>query len=549
MFSNNSQHNAFSIKKVFQALQKGLGIRRLLTCTVSAVALLSASISSADEVTQENLPADSVVILNKVIEEARLSAQESFTVDDHGLDASLKNMDYQTYRAIRYKADHSLWHGENDYEVQFFHPGFLFKQPVSVITVDNQNQEHPVPFNKDAFSYDQQASNLSGLTNENAGFAGFRVHYPIKNSEYKDEFAVFQGASYFRLIGRDNVYGISARGLAIDTAETEGEEFPYFTKFWLIEPKENGPIVIYARLESPSVAGAYRFELTPGKDTEMKVKSWLFAREDVKKLGVAPFTSMFLYGEHSQSKPDDYRPEVHDSDGVLMVTNAGEQIWRPLTNPAHLQITSLVDTKPQGFGMLQRDTDFDHYLDQEAAYHKRPGLWVTPEEGFDEGRVEVVEIPTRSEVNDNIVAYWVPKTPFNQGDSRYFSYTIRTVDGNVEQQTTTPLMTVLRTRQGSGIQPGEEESEKAKTVKSRRFVVDFTLPESLSGEIQNLSVQLSAANGQVSQARLYPVNDGTELRATFLLQAAQQATADMRLYIAKDNQRVSEVWNYVYQAK
>ncbi|MCP4927417.1 MAG: glucan biosynthesis protein D, partial [Gammaproteobacteria bacterium] len=178
------------------------------------------------------------------------------------------------------------------------------------------------------------AAPLAGVTKENNGYAGFRVHYPIKNQQYKDEFAVFLGASYFRLVGESHVYGISARGLAIDTGLPEGEEFPHFTEFWLIEPKDGEPITVYARLESPSVSGAYKFVITPGSESAMQVESWLFAREDVNKLGVAPFTSMFLYGENSSKTPDDYRPEVHDSDGMLLHTQSGEQIWRPLTNPS-----------------------------------------------------------------------------------------------------------------------------------------------------------------------------------------------------------------------
>lgn len=208
--------------------------------------------------------------------------------------------------------------------------------------------------------------------------------------------------------------------MAIDTALSKGEEFPHFTQFWLIEPKEGQPITVYARLESPSVAGAYKFVIQPGVDTEVKVQSWLFAREDVDKLGIAPFTSMFLYGENTQKRHDDYRPEVHDSDGVLMVTHAGEEIWRPLTNPSRLQVTSLSDSHPKGFGMLQRDGEWDNYLDAEANYHLRPGLWVTPEAGFEKGRLEVVEIPTNSEIHDNIVAFWTPEKPFVSGESLFF---------------------------------------------------------------------------------------------------------------------------------
>lgn len=261
---------------MYKVRQKGT--TRLLTsiATTRRVALLVGALFSvfgsswalATNVNQDNQPGESSPILQSIIDEAKQSAEQSYKENDHGLDDKLKDIDYQTYRAIRFKPEQSLWHGENDYEVQFFHPGFLYQLPVTVNVIDADNDASPIAFEKAMFSYDGKASSLGQYTKDENGFAGFRLHYPIKNEEYKDEFAVFLGASYFRLVGKNQVYGISARGLAIDTALSKGEEFPHFTQFWLIEPKEGQPITVYARLESPSVAGAYKFVIQPGVDTE-----------------------------------------------------------------------------------------------------------------------------------------------------------------------------------------------------------------------------------------------------------------------------------------
>ncbi|CAM4444055.1 glucan biosynthesis protein [Alteromonas australica] len=536
---------------MYKVRQKGT--TKLLTsiATTRRVALLVGALFSvfgsswalATNVNQDNQPGESSPILQSIIDEAKQSAEQSYKENDHGLDDKLKDIDYQTYRAIRFKPEQSLWHGENDYEVQFFHPGFLYQLPVTVNVIDADNDASPIAFEKAMFSYDGKASSLGQYTKDENGFAGFRLHYPIKNEQYKDEFAVFLGASYFRLVGKNQVYGISARGLAIDTALSKGEEFPHFTQFWLIEPKEGQPITVYARLESPSVAGAYKFVIQPGVDTEVKVQSWLFAREDVDKLGIAPFTSMFLYGENTQKRHDDYRPEVHDSDGVLMVTHAGEEIWRPLTNPSRLQVTSLSDSHPKGFGMLQRDGEWDNYLDAEANYHLRPGLWVTPETGFEKGRLEVVEIPTNSEIHDNIVAFWTPDKPFVSGESLYFSYNLSTVEQN---PFVSELASVVRTRQGAAVLPGDE-FEDASLNTTRQFSIDFSAPSGFSFNSDTTKLIVQASNGQVSKQRMHPVADGAEIRATFFLKPKEKQTVDMRAYIEQDGKRISEVWNYVYQ--
>ncbi|WP_394222250.1 glucan biosynthesis protein [Alteromonas gracilis] len=520
-------------------------LSRMFLAVTSVIALISFQHAGAVEVNDNNQPQKTSPVLQSIIDAARKSATESYEQDDHGLNSKLKEIDYTTYRSIRFKPQQSLWHGENNYELQFFHPGFLYEYPVTIHTIGENNKPERLAFNSNMFNYDGAASELAGLIDEKSGFAGFRVHYPIKNEEYKDEFAVFLGASYFRLVGKNQIYGISARGLAIDTALAKGEEFPHFTEFWVIEPSEGKPITIYARLESPSVAGAYKFVIQPDIDTSVKVESWLFARDDVSKLGIAPFTSMFLYGENTEKRHDDYRPEVHDSDGVLMVTHADEEIWRPLTNPARLQVTSLSDANPKGFGMLQRDGEWANYLDAEANYHLRPGLWVTPIAGFEKGRLEVVEIPTKSEIHDNIVAFWTPEKPFKSGESLYFSYDLKTVEQN---PFVSELASVVRTRQGKAVLPGDEFKDDSLNA-TRQFSVDFSAPSSIAFNGESMKLVIQGANGTISQQRLYPVADGQEWRATFFVKPKEKQTVDMRAFIEKDGKRVSEVWNYVYQPK
>lgn len=530
-------------KGITNTMTSTAALRRVVLFATSLLTLFAAPLVMAANISEENLPGEASPILQSVIDSAKQSAQQSYKKNDHGLADELKDIDYQTYRAIRFQPEQSLWRGENDYEVQFFHPGFLYQLPVTVNVIDGDNHATQMPFDKGMFRYDDKAAPLAQYTTDDQGFAGFRVHYPIKNEQYKDEFAVFLGASYFRLVGKNQVYGISARGLAIDTALSKGEEFPHFTEFWLIEPREGQPITIYARLESPSMAGAYKFVIEPGMDTKVDVQTWLFARNDIEKLGIAPFTSMFLYGENSQKHHDDYRPEVHDSDGVLMVTHAGEHIWRPLTNPNQLQVTSLSDSQPQGFGMLQRDGEWDNYLDAEANYHLRPGLWVTPEQGFEQGRLEVVEIPTSSETHDNIVAFWTPQQPVKADDTLYFAYQLRTVEQN---PFVSDVASVVRTRQGAAVLPGEEFEDESLNA-TRQFSVDFSVPAGVEFNPENTRLTVQCARGKVAQARLYPVADGQEWRATFRVTPNEGQTLDMRAFIEHDGKRISEVWNYVYQ--
>lgn len=504
--------------------------------SVSSVAS-SAAQAPAPVVTDEEPNA----LFNAIEARAKALAQNNFKPIDAQIPAELANMSYDQYRSILFRPEASLWRGESLFEIQLFHPGFLYREPV-VLHMASSEGEPSLKFKQDFFNYVGQAEALAGKAPENIGFAGFRVHYPLNTNEYKDEFLVFQGASYFRLVGPGQVYGLSARGLAIDTAESSGEEFPVFREFWLIKPApDETRLVLYALLDSPSVTGAYRFEVTPGAPTEMNVEARLFARRDIKKLGVAPLTSMFHHGENTTRFVDDFRPEVHDSDGLLVAAANGEWIWRPLSNHRALRVSSLVDENPRGFGLLQRDRDFNHYLDMEADYELRPSLWVIPQGNWGKGRVELVEIPTDSEVNDNIVAYWVPEQAFKAGESRRFSYRLRTFDQHLAEQ---GGARVLRTRIGWGAVPGQSNPPPRS---KRQFIVDFA-----GGELENLSAdvpleaELQKNSGTITDLMVMRLPDQKTWRVSFKLEPEGNNLVDMRMFIKLRDQRLTEVWSYVW---
>ncbi|NDG87798.1 MAG: glucan biosynthesis protein G, partial [Gammaproteobacteria bacterium] len=289
-------------------------------------------------------------------------------------------------------------------------------------------------------------------------------HYPLKRDETFDEIAVFLGASYFRAVGLGQAYGLSARGLAIDTGLPKAEEFPIFREFWVEKPdKEANALTVYALLDSPSVSAAYRFVLRPGLDLAMDVQSHLYFRKKVERLGIAPLTSMFMQGENTDRFMDDFRPEVHDSDGLLIGKSTGEWMWRPLNNPKQLRISVFKDAKPSGFGLMSRDRNFDHYQDLEAGYHLRPSAWVEPMGDWGAGGIYLIEIPSDAEKYDNIVAFWVPDEPTGEGKELRYDYRLHFV---TNEFTAPSGGKVVSTRVGSA---------GAKTNR-RKFVVDFTSP-------------------------------------------------------------------------
>jgi glucans biosynthesis protein len=460
---------------------------------------------------------------------------------------SLLRIKYDQWRDIRFKPAGSFWRKEGlPFTLQFFHAGLFYDRTVSLAVVDQEGRVAPLRFSKDFFDYRDEK--VKAMVPDDLGFAGFRIHYPLNRSDYHDEIAVFLGASYFRAVGKGMNYGLSARGLAVDTALPSGEEFPYFKKFWLVRPAPDArDIMLYALLDSPSVTGAYRFIISPGEENVIQVRLTLFLRKAVAKLGLAPLTSMFHHAENTVDRVlDDFRPEIHDSDGLMIATGSGEWIWRPLLNPKTLFINSFMDRNPVGFGLIQRDVEFDHYQDLESNYQNRPSLWIKALGDWGEGRVELVQIPTDREIFDNIVAYWVPARLPAIGEPLTLSYEM--IWHYANESPRPPGGRVIATR------AGKNKMENARYPDARLFVVDFA-----GGRLDDLHPE-KPVEGVVSVGRGAKVVEQQVLRNHFtggwrlaihvLLDekaAKRMDPVELRAFLRLGEDVLTETWSYVYE--
>jgi len=460
-------------------------------------------------------------------------------------------LSYDQYRAIRFRADRAIWGDDLPFEVQFDHPGGGVETPVRVHLV-SADTAREVGFDTSLFTYDGDVAAQDLRLPPEAGFAGFRILNPMNRSDHFDEVVSFRGASYFRLLGPDHVYGLSARGIALGVAGPEPEEFPDFVEFWIHEPLPGDTsVVVHALLDGPSVAGAYRFELVPGRSgetagptramrpTEMHVGARLFARAPISDLGVAPLTSMYLHGTFDLGGESDVRPRVHDSEGLIMETHAGEVIWRPLSNPGRVRLTSLYDRDPAGFGLAQPTRDFERYLDLEALYHRRPGLWVDPAAAWGAGSVRLAELPSESEFADNMVTFWAPEDALDTGDRSDWAYTLRTFD--VRPPEVAGPARVVRTRVARAGLPGQMEAPPAH---HRRILVDF-----VGGGLDDLATDaavealVTSSTGRVTDVRAEALPDGG-YRATWILEGEPGVPADMRAYLRSDR-ILTETWSWL----
>jgi periplasmic glucans biosynthesis protein len=453
-----------------------------------------------------------------------------------GLPKELQGLDYDHYRDIRYKPERFLWRGAGSpFELAFFHQGLFFEQPVKINEVNAQGVRE-IAFNPDDFEYGSNKLDTSKL--RGLGFAGFRVHYPLNNTKYKDETLLFLGASYFRALGKGQLYGLSARGLAVDTAVPSGEEFPRFVEFWIERPAAQAKeLVVYALLDSRRVAGAYRFVLKPGVETTVDVRARLFLREAVSKLGLAPLTSMFFFGENQRPPYEDYRPEVHDSDGLSVHAGNGEWLWRPLVNPRRLLVTSFATVDPAGFGLMQRDREYAHYEDTEVRHELRPSVWVEPKGKWGAGRVELVQIPAPDETNDNIVAYWVPDNAAAPKQPYEFEYRLR---WQKDVETRPPLAWVAQTRRGRGYMRNPDASIS--------FVVDFEGPAlaKLPADAKPEAVIAADSNAQILDRNAYRNEVTGGWRMTLRLRRVDDAKpVELRGQLRNGNQPLSETWSYI----
>jgi glucans biosynthesis protein len=458
---------------------------------------------------------------------ARQLAQQAYKAPDSTLPPELKALDYPGYRSIRFDPTQALWHDRKlRFTAQFFMRGFLYKDRVDIYEVVD-GLAVPIPYQPTLF-----ISEKTKLPAGDVGFAGFRLHYPLNRADYYDEVCAFLGASYFRAVAKGQGYGLSARGLAIKTADPTGEEFPLFKTFWLERPAPGSEsIVVHALLDSQSAAAAFRFTIRPGESTIFDVETSLYPRVDMAASGLAPLTSMFLFDTNDRSAFDDYRNAVHDTDGLALLTGREEHVWRPLANPHDLQISAFTDTNVRGYGLLQRKRHFADYQDAEARYEKRPSLWVEPIGDWGDGIVELVEIPSQKEVNDNIVAFWRPKDPLRSKTEYLRNYRLRWC---WLLSTEKSLARVVATRCGL-----------AWNGTNRQFVIDFVSEPLRKSEAPTPpALDHGSSKGQVVNATVQHVPDFGGWRVSLELDPKGEKLIDLHARLMDKDKPLSETWIY-----
>ncbi len=462
---------------------------------------------------------------------ARALADAAFQAPDTKLPDALAKLAYDAYRSIRFDPAQSLWRGRGlPFEAQFFHRGSLYANRVDLFEVAD-GQAQPLRYQPGQFDFG--ATPRTG--DEDLGYAGFRLHSAINRADSVDEIAVFLGASYFRAVGKNLLYGLSARGLSINTADPGGEQFPAFKAFWLERPQPGtNSIVVTGLLDSPSAAAAMRFSIRPGDDTVFDVELTLFPREDIAQPGIATMTSMFLFDPLDRGGADDYRRAVHDSDGLMMLTGRGEELWRPVANPRILQISQFADTSPRGFGLMQRTRALRDFEDLEARYEKRPSLWVEPIGDWGEGVVQLVEIPTKDEVHDNIVAFWRPKKPLLAKSEHGFTYRLHWAP---DAPVASALGRFTASRSGAG--PGG----------TRLFVLDVAggALKALAADAQP-RLAVSTDRGKIQNAVVRPNPEEGGWRIGFELLPEDAKAAELRVQLLAGDAPLTETWVFRWTA-
>lgn len=460
-----------------------------------------------------------------VRELARALAAKPFEPPDEKLPDALKNLNYDQYRSIRFLPDHALWRAENlPFQAQFFHRGFFYKNKVDLFEVSN-GRAAPIRYQRADFSFGQDIGQWPDL---DLGFAGFRIHAPINRPDYYDEVCVFLGASYFRAVAKGETYGLSARGLSIDTGETKGEEFPVFKAFWLERPAPKATsVVVHALLDSKSAAAAYRFTIRPGENTVFDAEMSLYPRVDIAHPGLAPMTSMFFFGPNDRKDFDDFRPAVHDSDGLAISNGNGEQLWRPLNNPRDLQVSTFTDRNPRGFGLMQREKKYFAYQDLESRFERRPSLWFEPIGDWGEGAVVLFEIPTKEEVHDNIAAFWRPKLPLVAKSEINLTYRLH---WGPDAPNSDKLARFTRT----GIGNRDDDN--------KLFVLEL-IGEKLKGvDPKTIKATVTAEKSEITNIVTEPNPETGGWRMSF--QCSRKAPVELRAVLLQNDVPISEVWTY-----
>ena len=490
------------------------------------------SLPSAPEPSTENTRAEQRIthsfsrewLINQAMELSRSPSK----LPEFDEESPLADLAYDDYKRISFDSDAAIWaRQDRNFMIDLFHPGFLFTRPVNINLVVNGTSRR-VLYTTDIFHYEEPVEEVKEYKSE--GYSGFRVYHPTTNDERYDEFLAFQGASYFRSTGSDQLYGLSARGLAINTARPEGEEFPYFTDFWIERPEtEADSIIIHALLDSPSVAGAYTFTIEPGLNTVIDVNATLFPRDDLAYFGIAPLTSMFLFDATNRNRFDDFRPAVHNSDGLQIHMQNGEQIWRPLANPVQLQSSHFMVDSPEGFGLLQRHSDFQEFKDAEAHYEKHSSLWIEPLDDWGAGQVVLFEIPSNREIYDNIVVYWQPNAEMAAGSRHEFNYRMHW--GRETSHASDQGKVV-----DSAIGGVPNSNEKL-------FVIDYSNGRNISDE-DTVRIEATTSAGEITSAQTSLVDTTGNYRAYVKLDPRGNNLAELRVSLFVNDEKWGETWLY-----
>ena len=458
-----------------------------------------------------------------------------YLAPERRLDDALANVSYDQYREnIIFKPENAIWREDSlNFRIELFQAaGAFYSFPVDIFTVQN-GEATQVAYSPQLFSFTSPLR--PPAPQSRSGFAGFRVRTPIGGDPTLfDEFLTFLGASYFRSIGAGQTFGIgSARGLAISTGQSGGEEFPLFRSFWIEKPNPGDKrLVIHALLDSASAVGRYKFVVIPGASTVIEVETTIYPRKRIPYLGISPVTGMFFFAPHAQAKRKDYRPRAHDVDGLSMLTGSGEWIWRPIINPERLQFSVFVDRNPKGFGLIQRPRNFSEYQDMVAAYERRPTVWVEPIGEWGEGSIDLVELPAQDDVHDNAVCFWRPKDGLSPSPNGYrYQYRLSWTR-DIPVKTSKPLARVLQTRLGE-TRTGEAQ-----------FIVDFESDDQTCEPCDTaaLTTNVTMSAGEVRNVALKPVARPGSYRLSFQYIPSGSQSADLRAVISLDNAPVSETW-------
>ena len=479
---------------------------------------------------------------------ARANAHAPYVPPTRPAPDVVQKINYEEWGKIKFRIEDALFaDGPGRFPVSFFHLGLFFQKAVDMHVVEGGVSRRII---YDQSYFDMPADSPARQLPKGAGFAGFKVQESRAGSLdwKKNDWVAFLGAAYFRAIGELRQYGLSARGVALDVAVADRpEEFPDFTQFFINSKEGEDSVLLYALMEGPSIIGAYRFQMQRGKGVIMDIETTLFTRAAVSRFGIAPLTSMYWFSETKKDTAADWRPEVHDSDGLSMWTGSGERLWRPLNNPPHIIVSAFSDNNPRGFGLCQRDRAFDHYQDG-VNYDRRPTLWVEPlpsaqGEGWGKGAIQLCEIPTDDEIHDNIVAMWVPEKPVPAGAELTLDYRLYWL---ADEPFPPKLGRCVATRLGRGGQPG---LPRPKGV--RKFVVEFmggplaTLPYGVKPEMVTTASRGSFGGYRMVEAVPDDVPGHWRIEFDFTVDDGTDPV-EMRCFLQAGGQTLTETWMFQY---